>query len=338
MGLSFSISAKTVTLTVERSYDEYGRMTQQRLEEHRNIDYYHNPKGLQTGVGYDDGFRSGFVVDPHSTQTNRLGSITQASLTSSFGAYAATQHYGFDPLGRLTTARLDLNGNIGTYLALDMRYDARGYLSSYTRSDNEFGHAPNGPFSNLPVSYQYDADGQLTRADIGNGSITYQYDASGNLLTRGVGLDNRISLMPITATYNGRNQNLDWAYDSQSRVVRDARHIYRYNDAGRLGSVHRYSADQAGDVVDGALVAHYLYNTSGHRVRAITGDGEIYYLRDADGRILIERRLDSATETITETDYVLHRGQLVMAAERQGDLNPEYTYRFNDRRGNPAVT
>ena len=298
------------------AYDGLGRMTQQSHD------------GLVQAWTYNDGAGQDTVRFDNQTIIGETlytdGNLAESIAFEPYGGLGAvTIDKSFDVLRRLTGIEVNHNGPL--YQLSAVTYNDWGFVGQATRSDA-------GLSRNL--NYEYGDGGQLTRFTLsGLNPVDYSYDARGNLTGRdglsGDGLE--LPALPTTS-YDGKNQVAAWDYDSDGNLLADGDFAYEYNAMERLAAVL--------DPASGTVLAQFLYDGNGERVREIYDNRVVYAIRDAEGRLIGreigETRADGGTD-ITREDYITHNGQVVLTVKRHPDGSTSRRYRFPDRNGNPAL-
>lgn len=241
----------------------------------------------------------------------------------------ATGHsgqYGFDGLGRFESLRLLDEEEQELSAATEMNYDQWGHLASQKRKGG-----PIGPAETL-VAFSYTDLGQLESFSIGNSTSTYSYDGRGNLLSKSGLAGAGVSLRPFSvdaSQYDLSNRPVGWHFDDAGRMIEDDQFRYRFNEAGRLALVL--------DKATGDVVAHYLYDTAGDRVRTFEDERVTYSLR-SEGMVVWETvREPQDTRLIERRSHVEFGGAAVLTETETADGQQVARYRFTDRLGNPAV-
>jgi len=267
----------------------------------------------------------------NSAGVNRItGSPSLVRMQSSYSrSKDITRTY--DDMGRLTSSLLHevQNPTAKIHEASAISYDARNNMTDY--------HLEAGDIDR-DIHYDYTSLGQLSRYSLDNGeAIDYGYDAYGNMTSRNSTLTTAGSGMNFPQsmpahTYNNQNQVSGWDYDAEGRIRNDGLE-YQYDALGRLALVT--------DANDG-LVAHYLYDAAGMRVRKLENDKVTYYYRL--GTSVIEEKtidLDSGDETVK--NYLHHAGQAVMtttaekAQSASGFTETNHEYHYYDHLGSAVA-
>ena len=305
--------------TLLLSYDVLGRIEQVQRPGGGTTTYSYNFADQQKSLDYDGmGVISGTEFGPTGRLQRR---IFVGDLETPQGIEERT----YDVLGRLHSQRLQLDGE-DSYSASQLTYDPRSYLVSVDRDDPLL--------EDTVISYEYTEQGQLATFGLagtqGTSQASFSYDSQGNLLARSGLFQGELSLPPYSASspYDSANRPTapGWEYDVAGRLTRDPDHFYEYDSAGRLALV----TDSAGD-----LVAHYLYDSSGHRVRKMTDTEVIYTYRDAGGRVVSEHSYDLNGTLLSKKDFVNQDGDTVLIAEREAEESR--TRQLSDRLGSPVV-
>ncbi|MCG8455668.1 MAG: hypothetical protein MI919_05255 [Holophagales bacterium] len=315
-------------LGVAITYDSLGEVESLMLPTGESIAYTYAPGGGHESTLLDSAAGPvGIVQTSYDAGGGVVGS------TYSDGAFTTST---FDDLGRLTGQTLDRGGSNLAYGSENHLYDERGYLASVERFGGVFGDPSGSP---VVLDYGYDAQGQLESFGITQGGASstsvYGYDSAGNPRSRTGLAWGSLRIDPLSgASFDAANRRIGWQYDASGRLVADERYTYGYNDAGRLAQVR--------DAATGDVVAHYLYDAGGHRVRAMEHDPSaagsvrtIYYLRFG-GAVLQEEHVDGAGELIERRTFALHNGQAVASAA-ETPTTPEQEMLFADRLGSTSV-
>ncbi|TMI10334.1 RHS repeat-associated core domain-containing protein [Candidatus Bathyarchaeota archaeon] len=140
---------------------------------------------------------------------NRTGTL--AAVTGQVNQVPVSEHYRYDPLGRIINAVVGSNNVTNT---LSYQYDSLG---------NRLSQSLNGQ----ATTYLYNATNNELKSLTGpGGSISYTYDANGNLLTRGIGSTNwAYSWDPsnnlVSVANNGITQG-QYVYDGSGRRLESA--------------------------------------------------------------------------------------------------------------------
>jgi len=237
--------------------------------------------------------------------------------------------WSYDADRRLTEAVMSVDGKAVQTLRYER--DALGRISAIERT---------GPGRKTSrVEYSYDEADRLLAVSLDGVDVeTYAYDAAGN----------RISVArpsgTVTGSYDDRDRLLSWgtatyeyAGDGTLAARRDAggSTLYDYDDFGKLRSAtladgHRveYVVDgggrRLGRIVDGELVAGYLYRPDGPLVAQTDGDGAVVarFAYD-DGDRLVSMRRDGRTYRIV-TD---HLGSPILVVDAEtGQVAQEIEY------------
>jgi len=263
------------------------------------------------------------------------GGVERALYTD--GAESA---YGFDDLGRLVEESLRRGGS-DLYRSQAHRYDEWGYLAGVERVGGLFDDPGGG--GSTTVEYTYDSQGQLTGYGLTRGPssahATYAYDSAGNPTYRSGLSWSGLRIDPLPgAVYDPatlRRTDPGWSYDGSGRLISDGDYGYRYDEAGRLAQVR--------DLASGDVLAHYLYDSWGRRVRSWEHDPAlpgatrvIYYVRDVEGAVLHEEHWTGHGELVERRTYAYHNGRAVAIAVDDG-VSVENRYLFADRIGSTAV-
>ncbi|MCG8456023.1 MAG: RHS repeat-associated core domain-containing protein [Holophagales bacterium] len=298
--------------TLELGYDKYGRVKRLTYPDGSTAAYSFNLREGHSRVTYNT-----MEVVPFARYAPS-GMLTERPISD--GGVLSTEFRSYDALGRLRSQRLARDaGGVDAYSAEGMEYNAWGFLAGMRRNDVLVG--------DTQVSYGYDGRGRLESFGLGGASAAYHYDDRGNLRAREGFAGHGLSLPSFSMTFDAANrpESSDWKFDPAGRLIEDRDFLYAYNDAGRLALV----TDSHGN-----LVAHYLYDAAGHRVRKLTDQRVTYYYRSG-GVVVSEETFDLDGDLIERRNHVSHNGDHVMTAVHGS--SDSYRYQLSDRLGNPAV-
>jgi len=273
------------------TYDEHDLLLQVDYPEGRRLEFSYDEAGRRVSSEDQLGYRLEYAYD----EANRLARL--------FDDDGDVVTYTYDLLGRLSRVTL---GN-GVYT--DYEYDAAGRMTSLINRDpegevlSEFvstydrrGHRRTMTTHYGTWTYQYDAAGQLVRAelesagdDIVDQVLVYTYDALGNRVSTVVN--------GLEESYQANNLNQyvqvgerTYTYDLDGNLIReegpDGITDYVYNDENRLvgvtrgGDVREYTYDALGNraaVNENGAVTHYVIDP--------VGLGNVVGEYDADGEL-----------------------------------------------------
>lgn len=160
--------------------------------------------------------------------------------------------------------------------------------------------------ANISQAFEYDANGNRTRARFGGGTYVNTIDAASNRLARTSG--------PVPAKVN--------AYDKAGNLISDGTATYTYGANGRMTAA-----------TVGGIRTTYSYNGFGERV-AKSGTAGIlaYYVYDEAGRLIGE--YDRSGKAIQETVYL---GDLPVAVLKPGVGSTELFAVYADHILTPRV-
>ena len=182
------------------SYNPLGEATQSVSQDGVVVNYTYNDAGQSTSEVCSDGTQESFTYDAHGN----LLAATNATGTTTYTYNAIDEMTQVtDPSGRYlqftySAAGQRLTSTDQTGYTLNYKYNAVGNLSEITDGTGA-----------MIVSYTYNADGQLSLEEMGNGTYTtYTYDANGNI----TGLINYAPGATI-------NSQFDYTYNSLGLVT-----------------------------------------------------------------------------------------------------------------------
>jgi YD repeat-containing protein len=218
-----------------------------------------------------------------STKYARTGDVTRMSIPLlGYGLSDAwrrvTVDRTHDDLGRLRSLKI-AEGQTAHYDAPTIAYNEWGFVKSLTRSDLAFSGG---------MSYNYDDRGRLRRFTVSGVPVTFGYDDAGNLTSQTALSVGPLSLPAFQGlTYDTDNRLIGWTYDAGGRLEADSKFNYKYNEL-----------DQIVDVREGDwVVAQYLYDADGYRVREVYDGRVVYSVRGLNHELLSQ-----------ETQIVLYPG------------------------------
>ena len=269
------------SVTTSYSYDEYGRVTQQRQETEAEagaltVNYRYNGAGQVTSVSYAKESAQG-AVDPGNTELHilwytydedgRLSAIYldegTASTTSPTNNKKLIRSYAYNAYGEIEKLTDNTSFLTGGTLTTELAY-----------TYNDFG---------LPVKLTYtDVDGE-TRTVREETNLTY--DGNGNILTEAV-----------TEAYSGSTtKTRTYQYDLGNRLI----------SAAYDGTTTTYTYDAVGNRLtrqEGTETAEtYTYNYLNQLTRVQQGTAVTTYTYDARGNQT--QQVQTGTGVTTTTNY-----------------------------------
>jgi RHS repeat-associated protein len=193
----------------------------------------------------------------------------------------------FDLDGRVVSYPLGHPANNGTVRTLT--YDAGGRIRT-TKHTGAAGAAL------LDQRYDYDGLDRLTAFDGANTIQRFQYDTNGNRTRATFGANTYVNTINATsnrlASTTGPAPAKQNSYDATGNLTNDGTIQYKYGSDGLLSSVVR-----------GGVTTGYRYNGLGQRVAKSNLAGvAVHYVYDESGRLLGE--YDGAGKVIQETVYL----------------------------------
>jgi len=311
-------------------YDGHGRVSALTLPGGEAVSY-----GYARGGGQESSWlaTAGGEIGVVATDYDVAGVVE-----ATYYADGATARYVYDDVGRVTGQTLERNGTLPYHLE-GGEYNEWGYLETVWRAGGVYGEG-NGL---TRLDYGYDDQGQLTSFGVSKGTASatssYLYDHAGNLTYRS-GLNwGALRIDPVIAAgydpATNRRNDQHWEYDASGRLTSDDRYTYHYGELGRLALVR--------DRVTGDVLAHYLYDADGNRVRAVEHDPSvpgstrvIYYLRDLGGGVIQEEHRTADGELIERRSYAVHNGHAVASAVDRGTSFAQ-EHLFADRLGSTSA-
>ncbi len=302
------------TLVLDVDYDPAGRPATITYPSGRSAEYtYNEGDGQKTARFAGADVVTGVEFDVHGRPVR----IPYAALGDTAGGEETRSH---DALGRLQSQSLWLDGaSTPTYDASLFTFDARGFLTGYRRDDAG---------RTTDFAYDYDGQGRLTGWWLNSSRVGYTWDDGGNLLHRDAFVGEGVDLPTGGGPSNVLNRRGDWTYDMDGRLVEDGEHRYHYNAAGRLAAVF---------TLDGDLVAHYLYDEAGRRVRTVDDREVTFFQRGPSGGVVWQKTVALETGTAEVEEHVMLNGKAVASVTGQTFFNREWELRLTDRLGNPVV-
>jgi len=310
----------------------------------------YNAKGQRTLIAYGNGVMTRYAYDPHTfclvrLRTERYGTPAGASLT-----YHPTTPT--DPLQDFTY-EYDLAGNI---LALHDRTPKSGLPAQPDLLDRAFTYdplyrllsatgrecdvpPPPPPWNDQPrctdltkvrsytEQYQYDPVGNVQQL---------RHAATGESFTRAFSLSpqsNRLATLTIGAT------TYDYTYDASGNLTQEttSRH-FEWDHSDRM-RVYRTQVDG----VEPSVHAHYLYDTSGQRVKKLVRKqgGQYEVTVYVDGIFEYQRIVQGGTTRENNTLHVMDNQQRItlvrVGTAFPDDKTPAIKYQLGDHLGSSNV-
>jgi YD repeat-containing protein len=193
---------------------------------------------------------------------------------------------GFDMDGRIISYPLGHPAHNGAVRTL--HYDAAGRILAST-------HTGGPAAALLDQRYDYDGLDRLIGFEGANTSQRFQYDANGNRTRATFGTTTYVNDISTSSNRLSSTTGPDPAkrnsFDAAGNITSDGNIQYSYGDDGRL----RSAVAQGGTTL-------YRYNGLGQRVMKSGPGGAVHYLYDESGRLLGE--YDSAGAVIQESVYL----------------------------------
>ena len=257
-------SIKDGTGTTSYAYDSLGRITSSTDGHGDNTAFAYDLAGNQTSITYPNGK----TVTRRYDNAERLSSIT-------------------DWLGNTTSYSYDPNTNIQktTFPAATGNADTNTYDNADQLAGTTFAQGSNTLAS---LSYQRDADGQVTQASSsGLNDTTHNYNYNTlNQLTQDGGTTYGYDAADNPTTLVGAS---NYSYDAANELTNSPSATYTYDTLGdrtaatpTTGTATSYTYDQAGRLssVTGPVNASYTYDGDGLRASKTTGGSTTYFAWD----------------------------------------------------------
>jgi YD repeat-containing protein len=328
MGRLTSASAPGIP-GVRLSFDESGNVKEATLGAGRTTQMEYGPLGETVSVTDPEGGTATTQWQHPSSGGSLLAGFTDAggvayqversgsarSRSSSSGAPSALLY----PDGSREEFLRDATGLVSQYT------NRRGQTVVLTR--NARGQVTQRVFSDgTSASYEYDAQGRLTRATDASGSIVLTYATAGTLAGITYPGGHWFAFESDAAGRRTRRTSedgfvLNYAYDSRGQLTQLATGAgqvllaYTYDGAGRViseeranGTVTQYTYDTVGRLVEvkhlapGGAVADdvsYAYDSSGDLSSETSAEGTTTYAHDRAGRLIGVHYADGQTESYT---------------------------------------
>ena len=285
------------------SFDDFGRPTSFKDANNLQTDIIYNYRGQPTSISR--GVRISMF------KYNNTGQLTESSRPD-----GVTYTYGYDSLGRLSTATDNLLNKIS------IERDSRGNLLStrYESSDGQVHYL---------ISNDYDEKSYISTTDNSRGLTSFSYDLVGNPISEKDGNNNE-----TTRQFDGFNRLVEsvdklngitnFEYDSSGNLTsvtdpEDRRTDYYYNMFDELEEL--FSPDTGS--------TFYTYDLAGNLAETTDSrDIETSYTYDALNRLTAKTYIDTSEnvyfeyDTVSETNFGL--GQLTRVTDETGST--EYIY------------
>jgi RHS repeat-associated protein len=287
VGVGASAKRFTTTYTYGGTGSSVGHVTSMTYPSGNRIDYTY---------GADGRVQSLVLTAPGASPVKILGDIRYVPFGAIRGwtwgnsstASANIYERKFDLDGRIVSYPLGHSANGGTVRTLS--YDAAGRI----RASKHTG----GPGAAL-LDQRYDYDGldRLTAYDSTSTTQRFQYDANGNRTRATFGANTYLNTINVASnrltSTTGPAPAKQNSYDATGSLTNDGAVQYKYGSDGRLEHVVR-----------SGVTTGYRYNGLGQRVAKTNTAGVlIHYAYDDYGRLLGE--YDGAGKSIQETLYLV---------------------------------
>ena len=318
------------------TYNTLGQMTQLKSPHFGNQEFQYNKKGDISKVFYTTDakrpvwFHTGYAFQNSLGNDRITGAPAMIHYQQSYSLPrdVVTQ---LDDLGRLRSRQLqDYNANQAViHGTQNVQYNPWGYLASFDRTHSNQTHA---------FAFEYTELGQLDTYRVNQSNyIHYDYDDFGNMTQRSAQMNTAATGLTFpeetqTTPFDDHNQVSHWFYDEEGRITNDGMQ-YFYDRMGKLCLI--LSEDEQ-------LIAHYMYDPSGLRVRELRDDRVIYTYRE--GGTLLEQKtyfFDSGREEIQGFLGGKEGAVMAMEAIRESEGDPlvetDHRYYFYDHLGSPVV-
>ena len=171
---------------IANTYDDLGELTATTTTMggvSRTLGYQYDLAGNRTQVTHPDGVAFGYTYDPAGRQTGNLFLGTHPSNAKAYDALGrlvgdmdAKVTFRYDPVGRLAGESIADLSNTGYAVSYGLSYNAASQIANQSRSNDLYGWADG---VNVARTYQVNGLNQYTSA----GPVTFGYDADGNLVT-----------------------------------------------------------------------------------------------------------------------------------------------------------
>ncbi len=344
--------------TTAHTYDSLGRLASDQQGTNA-VGYTWSDRGLLSSIAYSGGLSISYQRDTEG-RINSISSGANVLVTQGWNAAEGLQSRQFsngvvdtlvsNGFGDLTSITIANSG--GTLASVSYGYTGRGIPAWEAR-----GHrGGTGPV------YRYDSDGQLVQAVRGSANpagesanpgsqvhttkVDYVFGAGKNRATVTTTPFGGTGATVATATSNVHQATsvggVSRVHDANGNLTDDGTHLYKYDFRNLLHEVRLKST--------GALVATYVFDAVGRRVRKTVGGVVTNYVydglrvveeRDAAGTVLkswiYADSLDDPTHvTIGGATYSLHKdrlGSVIAVMNSAGSLVETVDY---DEYGNPS--
>ena len=293
-----------------------------------------NPLGNVTTLAYDDDGRLTSVTDARSNTTS-YGYNAADRLTTVTAPGSAVTTYAYDAVGN-ATSKTDANTNQTTYA-----YDAGNRPTSVTSPESrtwEYAYDDGNHLTELTlpstgtIGSSYDAIGRLIGVDYSDATpdVAFTYDANGNLTEmedgEGTAESEFDALDRLTSVTRGEDA-FAYSYDDGSNITErslpDGREItYNYDDDGLLSSL-----------TTGGLTTSYDYDAAGNVTEATLPSGNGYVedrTYDRAGRLTRVKSVKSAS-TLADFTYTLNAVGDPTQVVRAGALSSTETLTYDSR-------
>lgn len=277
-------TSRIIVTTGYSGYDYLNRLTQLNQTASGPFANWQN-KSVRLSY-YDDGSTQSITRYSDATWTNIVVNTA----------------FGLDASGRLISQIHTRPNGIGTTTISSYQYK---YLAD-GKLMNEVSAVPSLNFNGIVNNFGYDATGQLTSADRGQGADeSFAYDSTGNRIVNNsiVGKGNRIQ----------NDGNFIYTYDAEGNITRRQR-VITAQGADTLQEYTTYSWDHRNH-----LTKVEFFTAAGILLKRV----EHTYDSD-DNRISKKVTTFGTTPTITTENYVCDGAQLVATLNASGAIQHQY--------------
>jgi RHS repeat-associated protein len=298
-----------------------------------DILYFYDNNGNISQIVYPSGRAVNYAFG--TTDKDRVESITENSVQ-------LADDIEYEPSGGIK--HIEYGNGLATDISRDQRYQITSLTTqppsyptdprlidlsySYDRVGNILGISDNVTPSKNRV-FTYDGLYRLDTAGGVWGSLDWGYDANGNRLSE---LDNSVD---TTYQYLPGTDKIDtvgdavYTYDQNGNITQVSGPTnvveYVYNSDNRLIEVR--SGPVAGSL---SVVADYVYDYQGRRIKKIVGSVETVYLYDLFGNLIYEKN----HTTDDSSEYVYLGSERIARIDVSGTDEDIYYY-HNDHLGSP---
>lgn len=188
------------------------------------------------------------------------------------------------------------------------------------------------PIGTITEEYTYDNFGRLKNSQSSLGSdysFGVSYNANGNITSLADGAEGT-----TTYNYNANTNKLGSTSDGQSYGYDASGNTITVTGAANLSLSYDAVSGQPSTISNNATAIAFSYDASGQRIARVATDGTTYYVKDGQGRVIVE------TDGKNATAFYIYgaMGRIaMMPQDGSGNISYDIYLLLNDHLGSPRV-